>query len=152
MADPADPRHPVNVIDYEFSHEPSVMDKFKCPDITVELNIGQQYREHIPKVLNITEHNTNYLVMSGHGAQTNWHRDHTGTAVMYGLGMGTKHVFGVRPTENNKEIFDSWNQTATRKYDQSLSSHITPRLYFRIFSLFFLNITFVCFVSFCIVL
>jgi hypothetical protein len=117
--DQTDARHPMNVVDLEFSGETRLMAKFKCPAIVLEASLAHRYETQVPKTLNMISNSFNYLIISGAKAQTNWHRNNSGTSAMYCCCLGTMYIMATRPTEHNKEIFELYNKEYNAKYDQS---------------------------------
>jgi hypothetical protein len=115
----SDPLNPMVITDLEFSGEAALMAKFGCPKVVLDVSLAHRYKDKVPKSLNMLKNSFNYLLVSGAKAQTNWHRDHTGTASMYCVALGTMYVLAVRASKRNKAQFEHYEKASSRKYDQS---------------------------------
>jgi F-box/leucine-rich repeat protein 10/11 len=108
-------RHPMNIIDLEFSHCKAMTDVYRPPDMVLSMSLGHMLSSMSGPRRSFTDGNTHYLLLSEDGCQTDWHTDFTGTAVFYVVLMGRKHFFLVQPTPHNILAFKAW-ECSTNKY------------------------------------
>jgi hypothetical protein len=100
------PEVPMNCLDLDFRHN-DLFDKFAVPDAVRAVSLGHQFQSETPDKLDLI--GKIFLLITQRGSQTNWHQDHTNTAVLYALLVGLKIIFMVEGTPLNCRLFEMWN-------------------------------------------
>ena len=94
--------------------------KFSIPNLIEEYSLGHIYTSRLHHSIrdefDFTAAISDYLLMSEHEAQTDWHQDFTGTSASYFLLKGRNEFFIVEPTEKAQKRFDEWRESTWKKF------------------------------------
>ena len=113
--------HPMNIIDLDIGrHQRTMKHTFSIPNLIKDYSLGHTCTSRmdpsIREEFDFTAGISNYLLMTEQEAQTDWHRDFTGTSVFYFLLKGRKEFLIVEPTQKVQQRFDEWRESERKRF------------------------------------